>query len=66
MIMVDVGKAVDVVYVEFSNSFNTVSQSILPEKLAANGLDRHTPCWVKICLNGWTQGVAVIGVKSIS
>ena len=41
------GKAVDVVYVDFSKSFDTVSYSIGLEKLAASGLDRYTLCCVK-------------------
>ena len=45
--LVDEGKAVDVVYLHFSKAFDTVSHSILPEKLAANGLDECTLCWVK-------------------
>ena len=38
--LVDEGKAVDVVYLDFSKDFDTVSHSILWEKLAAHGLDR--------------------------
>ena len=46
--LVDEGKAVDAVYLDFSKDFNTVSHSILLEKLAACGLDSYTLCWVKI------------------
>ena len=44
---VDEGKAVDVVYLDFSKAFDTSSHSILLEKLAAHGLDRCTLHWVK-------------------
>ena len=62
--LVDEGKAVDVVYLDFSKAFDTVSHSILLEKLAAHGLDRHTLHWVKNWLDGWAQRVVVKGVKS--
>ncbi|TRZ07386.1 hypothetical protein HGM15179_019724 [Zosterops borbonicus] len=50
--LVDEGKAVDVVYLDFSKAFDTVSHSILLEKPAAHGLDRSTLCWVKNWLDG--------------
>ena len=60
--LVDEGKAVDVVYLDFSKAFDTVSHSILVEKLAAHSLDGHTLCWVKHWLNGRAQRAN--GVKS--
>ncbi|PKU35642.1 rna-directed dna polymerase from mobile element jockey-like [Limosa lapponica baueri] len=45
--LVDEGKAVDVVYLDFSKAFDTVSHSILLEKLAAHGLDGNTLHWAK-------------------
>ncbi|KAK4830972.1 hypothetical protein QYF61_014431 [Mycteria americana] len=43
--LVDEGKAVDVIYLDFSKAFDTVSHSILLEKLAAHGLDGRTLHW---------------------
>jgi len=60
----DEGKAVDVVYLDFSKAFDTVPHSILPEKLAAHGLDGCTLHWIKNWLNGRAQRVVVNGVKS--
>ncbi|KAK4818143.1 hypothetical protein QYF61_006742, partial [Mycteria americana] len=60
----DKGKAVDVVYLDFSKAFDTVSHSILLEKLAAYGLDRCTLRWVKNWLDGRAQRVVVNGVCS--
>ncbi|NWR33122.1 PO23 protein, partial [Tachuris rubrigastra] len=62
--LVDEGKAVDVVCLDLSKAFDTVSHSILPEKLAAHGLDRCTVHWVKNWLDGQAQRVVVNGIKS--
>ncbi|GAB0209269.1 hypothetical protein GRJ2_003392600 [Grus japonensis] len=62
--MVDEGKAVDVVYLDFSKAFDTISHSILLEKLAAHGMDGHTLRWVNNWLDGWAQRVVVNGVKT--
>ncbi|KAK4826972.1 hypothetical protein QYF61_012913 [Mycteria americana] len=61
---VDEGKAVDVIYLDFSKAFDTVSHSILLEKLVAHGLGGCTLHWVKNCLDGRAQRVVVNGVKS--
>ena len=50
--LVDEGKAVDVVYLDFSKAFDTVSHSTLLQKLAAHGLDRYTLGWVRNWLEG--------------
>ncbi|GAB0190787.1 mitochondrial enolase superfamily member 1 [Grus japonensis] len=59
---VDEGKAVDVAYLDFSKAFDTISHSILLEKLAAHDLDRCTLPWVKNWLYGRAQRV-MNGVK---
>uniref|UniRef100_A0A8C3B2I3 Reverse transcriptase domain-containing protein n=1 Tax=Cairina moschata TaxID=8855 RepID=A0A8C3B2I3_CAIMO len=61
---VDEGRAVDVVYLDFSKAFDTVSHSILLKKLAALGLDWHTLRWVRNWLDSRAQRVVVNGAKS--
>ncbi|RMC20652.1 hypothetical protein DUI87_01504 [Hirundo rustica rustica] len=62
--LVDAGRAVDVVYLDFSKAFDTVSHSTLLDKLAARGLDRSTLCWVMNWLDGQAQRVVVNGAAS--
>ena len=62
--LVDEGKAVVLVYLDFSKAFDTVSHSILLQKLAVRGLDRYTLYRVRNCLDGQAQRVVVNGVKS--
>ncbi|KAK4826568.1 LOW QUALITY PROTEIN: hypothetical protein QYF61_010203 [Mycteria americana] len=59
--LVDEGKAVDVVCLDFSKAFDTMSHSILLGKRAAHALEGRTLCWVK---TGWMAGRVVNGVKS--
>ncbi|KAJ7407997.1 hypothetical protein WISP_123607 [Willisornis vidua] len=51
--LLDEGNAADVAYLDFCKAFDTISYSILPEKLAAHGLD----WWVK----QWRDGQAQTG-----
>ena len=62
--LVNEGKAVDVVYLDFSKAFDMVSHSILLRKLAARGLDSFTLRWIRNWLEGRAQRVVVNGVKS--
>jgi len=62
--LVDEGKVVDMVYLDFSKAFDAVPHIILMEKLAAHGLDGHTLCWVKYWLDCRAQRVVISGVKS--
>ena len=57
------GEAVAIVYLYFSKAFDTVSHSILLQKLAVRGLDRYTLGWVRKWLEGRAQRVVVNGVK---
>jgi len=50
--LVNEGKAMDVVYLDFSKAFDTVPHSILLEKPAAHGLDGSTLHCIKNWLNG--------------
>ena len=45
--LMDEGKAVGVIYLDFSNAFDLISHSILLQRLAARGLDRYTLGWVR-------------------
>ena len=60
----DAAKGADIVYLDFSKAFDTVSHSILLQKLAARGLDRYTLGWIRSWLEGRAQRVVVNGIKS--
>jgi len=49
---VDEGRAVDVVYLDFSKAFNTISHNILLGKLRKCGLDEWSARWIENWLNG--------------
>ena len=58
------GRAVDVVYPDFSKAFDAVSHSILVQKPAVRGLDRYALGWVRKRLEGRARRVVVNGVQS--
>jgi len=51
---VDEGRAMDVVYLDFSKAFDTVSPNILLGKLRKCGLDEWSVRWIENWLNGRT------------
>ena len=59
--LVDMGRAVDIVYLDFSRAFDTVPHSLLLEKLRCYGLDKWSVQWVGNWLTGRTQRVVVNG-----
>ncbi|GAB0205144.1 mitochondrial enolase superfamily member 1 [Grus japonensis] len=61
---VDEGRAVDVVYLDFSKAFDTVSHNILVSKLRKCGLDEWTVRWVENWLNGRAQSVVISSTES--
>ena len=61
---VDEGRVVDVVCLDFSKAFDTVSHNIVLGKLRKCGLDEWTVRWTENWLNGRTQRVVISGKGS--
>ncbi|CAM5119301.1 unnamed protein product, partial [Natator depressus] len=61
---VDEGKAVDVLFLDFSKAFGTVSHSILASKLKKYGLDEWTIRWIESWLDCQAQWVVINGSMS--
>ncbi|PKU34766.1 rna-directed dna polymerase from mobile element jockey- hypothetical protein [Limosa lapponica baueri] len=61
---IDEGRAVDVVYLDFSKAFDTVSHSILIDKLRKDGLDEWTVGWTENWLKDRAQRVVISGTES--
>jgi len=55
---------VDVVYLDFSKAFETVSHNILIGKLRKCGLDEWTLRWIEKWLNGRAQRVFISDAES--
>jgi len=54
----------DVVYLDFSKAFDTVSHKILLRKLRKCGLDEWSVRWIENWLNGRAQRVVISGTES--
>jgi len=61
---VDEGRAVDVVYLDFSKAFDTVSHNVLLGKLRKCGLDEWSVKWIENWLNGRTQRIVISSAES--
>ncbi|CAM5110903.1 unnamed protein product [Natator depressus] len=61
---VDMGKAVDVIYLDFSKAFDMVSHSILASKFKKYGLDEWTIRWIESWLDRQAQRIAIDGSMS--
>ncbi|CAM5138247.1 unnamed protein product [Eretmochelys imbricata] len=61
---VDEGKAVDALFLDFSNAFDTVAHSILASKLKEYGLDEWTIRWIESWVDCWSERVVINGSMS--
>ncbi|KAJ7424128.1 RNA-directed DNA polymerase from mobile element jockey-like protein [Pitangus sulphuratus] len=60
----DEGRRVDIVYLDFSKTFDTVSYNILIDKLRKCGLDEWMVRWIEHWLNSRSQRVVISGTES--
>ncbi|PKU49487.1 rna-directed dna polymerase from mobile element jockey-like [Limosa lapponica baueri] len=60
----DEDRAVDVVYLEFSKAFDTVSHNVLIGKLRNCGLDERTVRWIENWLSSRAQRVVISSAES--
>lgn len=51
----DEGKAVDIVYLDFGKTFDTIPHGVLLEKLVNHSIDKCTLHWIKNWLDGCAQ-----------
>ena len=63
--LVGEGRAMDIVCLDLSKAFSTVSHMILLKKLMKYGLDEQTMRWTENCLNGWVQVVVITGTTLV-
>jgi len=60
----DEGRAVDVVYHDFSKAFDTVSQNTFLGRLRKCGQDEWSVRWIENWLNDRTERVVISGAES--
>ncbi|PKU46225.1 rna-directed dna polymerase from mobile element jockey- hypothetical protein [Limosa lapponica baueri] len=61
---IDEGRAVDVVYLDFSKAFDTISHSILIGKFRKYGLNEWTVRWIETWLKDRAQRVVIRATES--
>ncbi|KAJ7415280.1 RNA-directed DNA polymerase from mobile element jockey-like protein [Willisornis vidua] len=62
--LADQGKPVDLIFLDFSKAFDTVTHRILLDKMSSTQLNKHIMWWMSNWLMGQAQKVIVNGVAS--